>query len=327
MISVIIPIYNVAPYITDCLQSVINQTYTDLEVLLIDDCGTDGSIQIAERIVQEYKGSIQFRILHHDRNRGLSAARNTGIDEVKGEYISFIDSDDYIVPNYYERMLDMMRMEDEDVGILVCCCNTDTDGVISDYFPTNVNTRVMLLPDEYAEAMLIPTVPHMAWGKLFRKDLFDNICFRVGRNNEDTLLALDLFPIIEKEKIKTVIVPDRLYYYRQREGSICHSIENPLFLDLVDNCEEILKKTKNLKPHIYKNKRDAYVRLLFQSILKSLDMREKGKSIYYNYCRKLRNIPNSIAHQLFNSSDFKVFCMMKYIPCIYYSKYASRKRS
>lgn len=325
MISVIIPIYNVSPYITDCLQSVINQTYTDLEVLLIDDCGTDDSIQIAERIVQEYKGSIQFRILHHDRNRGLSAARNTGIDAAKGEYISFIDSDDYIVPNFYERMFDVMKMEDGDVGILACCCNTDTEGIISDSFFTNVDNKITLLPEEYVEAMLLTKVPHMAWGKVFRRNIFDNIRFRVGRNNEDVLFVLDFFPEVEKRMIKTVIIPDRLYYYRQREGSICHSVDNPLFFYEVENLEEILSKISKVKPVLYQELQYLYTKSLFVAILKLINMR--SPKTYYKYCRKLWNIPNSIAHQLFNSSDFKVFCMMKYIPYIYYSKYASRKRS
>ena len=87
-VSIIVPVYNVAPYIADCLRSVMHQTYTgSMECLLVDDCGTDDSITIAERMIADYEGPIQFQILHHERNRGLSAARNTGTEAAKGEYL------------------------------------------------------------------------------------------------------------------------------------------------------------------------------------------------------------------------------------------------
>lgn len=323
MISVIIPIYNVASYITDCLQSVINQTYTDLEVLLIDDCGTDDSIQIAERIVKEYKGPIHFRILYQDKNMGPSAARNKGMDVAKGKYISFIDSDDYITPDFYEKMLNALEKEDKSVGILACCCNTDTGGIISDSFFTNVDKKITLLPEEYAEAMLLTKVPHMVGAKLYCREVFDNIRFRVGRRNEDTLLAFDLFPEVEKRKIKTVIIPDRLYYYRQHEESKCHSKDSPLVFDEVENLEEIMSKISKIKPYLYKELQCLYTKSLFIAILKSMNMRKMYA--YCSYCRKLWNIPVSIARQSFNSNDFRVFCMMKYLPFIYYVKYSKSK--
>lgn len=99
LVSIIIPIYNVAPYVEQCLQSIVAQTFDgELECLLVDDCGSDDSVGICERFISEYKGPISFRILHHDHNRGLSAARNTGIYAAQGEYIYFLDSDDWIFP-------------------------------------------------------------------------------------------------------------------------------------------------------------------------------------------------------------------------------------
>ena len=104
-ISIIIPIYNVEPYIEECLLSVGNQTMTDgVECILVDDCGSDNSVSIAESFVKSYKGNIKFSIIHHDNNRGLSAARNTGIKAAKGEYLYFLDSDDTITPDCIEIM-------------------------------------------------------------------------------------------------------------------------------------------------------------------------------------------------------------------------------
>ena len=94
-ISIIIPVYNVEKYIEACLHSVMAQTYTGpMECILVDDCGQDNSIGVAEKMISDYQGTIHFRILHHDHNRGQSAARNTGMDAATGEYIFFSDSDD-----------------------------------------------------------------------------------------------------------------------------------------------------------------------------------------------------------------------------------------
>lgn len=108
-VSVIIPVYNVEPYIAACIQTVMRQTYQgELECILVDDCGTDNSMEIAEKLISDYQGPIEFRILHHEHNRGLSAARNTGTAASKGDYIYFLDSDDEISPNCIELMANVV---------------------------------------------------------------------------------------------------------------------------------------------------------------------------------------------------------------------------
>ena len=93
-VSIIIPIYNVESYIANCLHSVFNQTYKDLEIILVDDCGTDKSMNIAMESINKYKSSFYIKVIHHKENKGLSAARNSGIKEATGDYIYFLDSDD-----------------------------------------------------------------------------------------------------------------------------------------------------------------------------------------------------------------------------------------
>ena len=95
-VSIIIPVYNVAPYVEACLQSVFNQTYQDIEILLVDDCGIDNSMDIVTNLIKGYDGNFEIKVLHHPHNKGLSAARNTGIKAASGEYIYFLDSDDTI---------------------------------------------------------------------------------------------------------------------------------------------------------------------------------------------------------------------------------------
>lgn len=105
MLSIIVPVYNVAPYIERCLKSVMQQSYDgELECLIVDDCGTDDSIPIAKRMIEAYTGPIRFEILHHEHNRGLSAARNTGTDAAKGDYIFYLDSDDELTLDCIEKL-------------------------------------------------------------------------------------------------------------------------------------------------------------------------------------------------------------------------------
>ena len=117
-ITIVVPIYNVALYITDCIQSIISQTYQGkIECLLIDDCGTDNSMEIVEGILKSYQGKIDFKICHHNRNRGLSAARNTGINHATGEYIYFLDSDDEITSDCIEKLSLSLNKEAYDYSV------------------------------------------------------------------------------------------------------------------------------------------------------------------------------------------------------------------
>ena len=106
LVSIIIPVYNVAPYIERCLRSVMGQTYSgDMECLLVDDCGSDDSMAIVERMISEYNGPINFLILHHEYNRGLSAARNTGTNASKGDFVFYLDSDDELTADCVEELV------------------------------------------------------------------------------------------------------------------------------------------------------------------------------------------------------------------------------
>jgi len=105
-ISIIIPVYNVEPYIAECVESVMRQTYTGpMECIIVDDCGTDKSIEIVKQLITEYKGPIDFRIQHHEHNRGLAVARNTDTDAATGDYIYYLDSDDWVEPNIVELLV------------------------------------------------------------------------------------------------------------------------------------------------------------------------------------------------------------------------------
>lgn len=216
MVSIIIPIYNVAPYIADCLQSVVNQTYRgEMECLLVDDCGTDNSVALAEEFVARYKGPIHFRILHHEHNRGLSAARNTALAEAKGNYVYFLDSDDELQPHCIERLTACLTTFAYDFVIGGICLKGDrqqtspltlTDGTA---YRNNAAIRQAYFHEQWYT---------MACGKLCNRQflLKNKLFFKEGLLHEDELWSFQLACTAQS----MCVVKADTYIYKVREGSI-----------------------------------------------------------------------------------------------------------
>ena len=142
-ISIIIPVYNVEKYIEACLHSVMAQTYTGpMECILVDDCGQDNSIGVAEKVIDCYEGPIQFRILHHDHNRGQSAARNTGMDAATGEYIFFSDSDDELTADCIEQLV--KALDGNTYDIVVGDVKTIGNNALNEYFRLKLDDGIVL---------------------------------------------------------------------------------------------------------------------------------------------------------------------------------------
>lgn len=213
-ISIIIPVYNVEKYIVDCLQSVMCQTYQGpLECILVDDCGTDTSMEIVGKLIAEYQGLIEFRVLHHEHNRGLSAARNTGMDAATGDYVYFLDSDDWISDNCIEELAKPLRQNNPDI-------------VVGDYkMVGGAISSIELTVEEgfYQEHPITHTFCNegvfvMAWNKLYSKDFLvkNQLRFEEGKIHEDEILAFEL-SCVEKT---FYVVKLETYFYRIRENSI-----------------------------------------------------------------------------------------------------------
>jgi len=213
-ISIIIPIYNVEPYIAECLQSVMRQTYRGpMECILVDDCGTDSSMEVAEKVIAGYAGPIGFKILHHEHNRGLSAARNTGMDAAIGEYVYFLDSDDWISDDCIEELAKPLQEEKVDI-------------VVGDYVSVGFPpcTIKLSLPEgkyhekEFAKTFCNGGVYVMAVNKLYGKEFMYKyqLRFEEGKIHEDEILAFEL-SCLEKT---FYVVKSVTYNYRIRENSI-----------------------------------------------------------------------------------------------------------
>lgn len=217
-VSIIIPVYNVAPYIEDCLKSVMRQTFTgQMECLVVDDCGTDDSIPIAERLIADYDGSIRFEILHHERNRGLSAARNTGIEKAVGEYIFFVDSDDEITEDCIEKMMAIVKKNSE---VEMVQGTYEWDGDIKKYPCMATDSHTHAITNQCVRDSLYHyhLVTSPAWNKLLRRSFLidNNLLFKEGVLYEDFLWKFFVLKYIEN----VYFISDVTYHYRKRSGSI-----------------------------------------------------------------------------------------------------------
>lgn len=214
-VSIIIPIYNVEPYIVDCLQSVMRQTYQGpIECIMVDDCGSDKSIEVAESLVAEYNGPISFKTLHHECNRGLSAARNTGMDAAKGDYLYFLDSDDWISGDCIKLLADSIQKEMVDIVV----GDYEMVGGMPSKWIKLSHPEGKYHEKEFAKTFCNAGVYVMAVNKLYRKEflLKNQLRFEEGKVHEDEIFAFEL-SCVEKS---FCVVKSVTYFYRIRENSI-----------------------------------------------------------------------------------------------------------
>ena len=206
MISIIVPVYKVEPYLRQCVDSILNQTYRDIEVLLIDD----GSPDRCGEICDEYTEKDDRIRVFHTENRGLSAARNLGLHKAKGEYIGFVDSDDWIEPDMYEMLL--KRIEETGADVSVCSFYVEDAGTrkSSDY------SRAIYLGKESLRALVDGRLSNYVWNKLYRNTIFQTIIFPYRKNHED----IASMHLILNQANSVAVLDATKYHYRIRNESI-----------------------------------------------------------------------------------------------------------
>lgn len=211
MISIILPIYNVEKYLKECLESILNQSYKDYELLIIDDGSKDNSLEIAKNYKYKFKDLIIFT----QDNKGVSEARNLALSNAKGEYILFVDSDDFLEKEMLEKIINT-------------AVKTEADIVITNYYLYyDRNNYIKFLKDmpslniydsfEVIDMMLRYVIQGQLWNKLFKSSLLkeNNFEFEKGRYIQD---IFPVFKVINNSK-KIAYIDEALYFYRQREGS------------------------------------------------------------------------------------------------------------
>ena len=215
-VSIIVPVYNVEPYVEDCIRSVMRQTYNDpMECIVVDDCGTDNSMAVVERLIAEYKGPITFKVLHHDHNRGLSAARNTGMDAAKGDYLFFLDSDDELIDDCIERFSEPLATEWYD--IIVGNLEKRSNGAVTRDWALKLADKTVLRSSEIIDTYRSDW-KMMAQNKLYRTSFIrdNDIRFKEGLIHEDELWSFQVACLANSLYAVNKIT----YYYIIRPGGI-----------------------------------------------------------------------------------------------------------
>lgn len=235
-VSIIIPLYNVEQYIEECLRSVTNQTFRGgLECIIVDDCGTDASMAITENFVQTYEGDISFRIIHHEHNRGFCAARNTGLHEATGDYVYFLDPDDWINPDCIELLAECaMKHTDVDLvqgGVHNAPQRLTINPDVREYYTDRKEIAHLFLSDGL--------LPITAWNKLISSNFLKRnkkVRFKEGFLHEDLLFSYYLAQCVTS----VAVLNAGTYHYREyRAGSITSRRESNYWL--VQQLKECLK--------------------------------------------------------------------------------------
>ena len=224
-ISIIIPIYNVESYVAHCIQSVMDQTYEgSIECLLVDDCGNDNSMGIVEDMLGDYEGPIEFKVLHHEHNRGLSAARNSGTEEASGDYVFFLDSDDAISVDCIALMVEVVSNHPE-----VEVVQGATESIpYKKYYDLELCKTPRFVDDNdwvrYNAYKYGERLPVNATNKLLKKSFLTGnaLTFKEGITNEDELWSFILY---ERVRYWAVIV-DTTYLHYIRSSSIMGTLND-----------------------------------------------------------------------------------------------------
>lgn len=271
LITVIIPVYNVEEYLSRCVNSVINQSYKKLEIILVDDGSDDSSLSICKAFSMK-DNRIQ---VYHTKNLGLSHARNVGLNHANGEYVVFVDSDDYVNKNMIGTMLD--KADNADLVI----CNYEK--VPNDSTKKLIQDEKCLKDEKWNAKQFwyhyyddLRVFCCVAWNKLYKRELFVGVRYPLNKIHEDEYIINSVISRCTTIKVIT----DSLYYYVQRPNSIMHSLYQGYF----ENAEAFLSRCNSFRKYNYVNiqkKNFNEIPVLLVSGLEETKGKKDSKKIYY----------------------------------------------
>ena len=279
LLSVVIPVYNVEKYLVECLDSVIKQTYKNLQIILVDDGSTDNSGDICDSYAKKDK---RITVIHQ-KNMGAGAAKNTGLDCVKGEYLSIIDSDDFIELDMYEKMISLM--ETNKVDVVQCGFNNYfVNGSIKRSFENR-----KLTVNQYLKEMSVEWRYAIFWNKLFKSNLLRDTRFPVGRKIDDEFFTYKLIA-----DARFVYITSKIFCnYRMRKSSVMNECNNERLISdrvdcFVERYEYIAQRFSNLKKIYYNHLSD--ILLYFDKQVSDKEIKIKINKIKKIYPYKTPNL-------------------------------------
>lgn len=288
-ISIIVPIYKVEKYIKRCVDSILNQTFNDFELILVNDGSPDNCGQICDNYA-----ILDNRVkVIHKKNGGLADARNAGLDLAEGEYIGFVDADDYVEDDMYEKLVNMCIKKNADIS--VCGRYDVNESSISTRFQLD---HVEVWNSEEATVNLLTwnNIDSSACDKLYNKRIFNDIRFPLGRYNEDIFVMTDLL----NKANKIVHIGECKYYYCHRQDSITTESFNEKSLDMVEASEKVLINVSILYPTLKKQAESFYYKnvLYTLSTINNKNLKRTYRD-HYNSLQRIifSNISNIILNK------------------------------
>lgn len=288
-VSVIVPVYNVEKYLAKCLESLANQTLKEIEVIIVNDGSPDNSENIINMYTKRYPNMKSYI----KENGGLSDARNYGIKYATGEYIAFLDSDDYVTYDMYEKMY--LKAKSNNYDMVVC----DINYVYPDQIMlvgSGIKKDTTNIKNTYL------TIHPAAWNKIFKRELFDNnIIFKKGIWFEDVEFIYRLLPYIKN----IGVIHESFNQYIQREGSITNTVSKKIY-DYVENMNGVIDfyKEKNIYDEYKKELEYVYVRYVYATFIKSVLRYEKSDYLEaLNYA--IKSVKNHFPKYRRNSYFYK----------------------
>ncbi|MBQ9082384.1 MAG: glycosyltransferase [Clostridia bacterium] len=283
LISVIVPVYNVEQYLHRCVDSIRIQTYTNLEIILVDD----GSPDRCGEICDEYAAQDSRVKVIHQENGGLSAARNAGLDACTGEYVAFVDSDDYIMPEMYATMIDELLKQNVDI----CICQWQyefADGrQVVDAPYVNKELVEKMTSSEFARFMFKGAYENgvviAAWNKLYKRHIFDEIRF-TGRYMEDDAIHSRIF----SENFDVYVVRQQFYIYTENVAGLTHQAFRPeslRMLDIMSARVELFHTDKFMVREAKRTYCNLYIEYYYKA--KSADISMPSRNMLRKYTRDL----------------------------------------
>lgn len=280
LISIIIPVYNIEKYLDKCMESVVGQTYSHIEIILVDDGSTDGSGKLCDEW-----GKKDNRVkVYHKKNGGAARARNLGLKEARGEYIGFVDGDDYIAEDMYACLIDAME---EEVDLV--CCSTEI------VFPAKMRKPVEAYgqvkspvcfsnQEAIRELLLVQKLSFSSCDKLYRRELFYGVRFPEGKTCEDYPVS---YEVVKKSR-RVVNIGKVKYFYRYREGSTSKQQFNLRKMSYVLFTRDILRDVIEYYPEEKKCAEALYIRSIVDT-MRSISRSTKREE-YEELSKRLRKL-------------------------------------
>lgn len=267
LVSVIVPCYNIKKYVGACLESIAAQTYSDMEVLLIDDGSTDGTHDVLEKFAEP---RASWRSLTQ-RNAGLSAARNLGLDEARGKWLIFVDGDDELAPHAVEKLVETAVA----TQMPLVCANHYVRSMGRDIpvSPPGDETIIYSQRDAFENVLYHRRIDVSAWGKVYARHLFQSVRFPVGRIYEDTYVFDDIL----SQTNGVAYIEEPLYYYVMRSGSIVNRPWAGKQLQFIDATDKFAAHAEALHPDLAAGatRRRVYARLSVLRYMNDVDAHDR----------------------------------------------------